>query len=205
MRDRERRPRDGGFHWFVQINHGECGARTGSVVSFTVDGREASETALWESGLTTLLELTVPDGADGAAGEPGPDAPASPEGEPPAAATVTTSLHPGWNLVGWVGPTTPASELFGRSDPRAHRGLRVGRRGAALPGRDAARPRSEPGQLARGQGLWLHIGGGRTVEWVRALSGEGRLASLRPGLNLVAWTGRDQVPAEEALARLGGR
>ena len=27
-------------------------------------------------------------------------------------ATITTTLYPRWNMVGWVGPETPASELF---------------------------------------------------------------------------------------------
>ena len=34
--------------------------------------------------------------------------------EEPAAddGTITTTLYPGWNMVGWVGPETPASKLF---------------------------------------------------------------------------------------------
>ncbi len=195
-------PDDGGFRWFVQIDQGECGARAGSVVSFTVDGREASETAVWESGPTTRLELTVPDEARDPAVEPPPTAATSPEGEPPETGTVTTSLHPGWNLVGWVGPPTPASELFAAipeltavyawdREARRYRGAARSAGGSGL------------GQIARGQGLWLRVGGGQTVEWARPLSREGRLVSLRPGLNLVVWTGRDQIPAQEALARLG--
>ena len=33
--------------------------------------------------------------------------------EPPEGETITTVLHPGWNMIGWVGPETAASELFG--------------------------------------------------------------------------------------------
>ena len=32
--------------------------------------------------------------------------------EEPGRQTITTVLYPGWNLVGWVGPDTPTSELF---------------------------------------------------------------------------------------------
>ena len=44
-----------------------------------------------------------------AAGSPSRVAAAS---EPDEADTITTVLYPGWNMVGWLGPTTPISELF---------------------------------------------------------------------------------------------
>ena len=194
-------PGYGGFHWFVQIEHDECGARAGSVVSFTVDGREASETVVWEPDLTMLLDLTVPGGPAPAV-EPGPVPPASPEREALAARTVTTSLHPGWNLVGWTGPTIPASELFA-AIPELTAVYVWDSEAGLYRGATRRAPGFELGRLARGQGLWLRVGGGQAVEWVRPLSDEGRLVSLRPGLNLVTWTGRDQVPVTEALARLG--
>ena len=46
----------------------------------------------------------------GAAAASPPDVAAS--SEPDAADTITTALYPGWNLVGWLGPGTPTSELF---------------------------------------------------------------------------------------------
>ena len=121
--------------------------------------------------------------------------------EAPEADTITTVLYPGWNMVGWVGPSTSTSELFDAipalrqvsawdADAQAHlHALR--RRYGELP------------TLTPGMGLWLRLSGDSTVEWARAVSRESVLLSLRAGENLVGWTGQDGTPVAEAVARLG--
>jgi hypothetical protein len=39
-----------GYLWVAQIDDGECGASTGAVISFTLDGAATSETATWAAG-----------------------------------------------------------------------------------------------------------------------------------------------------------
>ena len=119
--------------------------------------------------------------------------------------TITTTLYPGWNVVGWVGPETPASELFdelpalGRIfawDAEEQRYLRL------MPSSGSA---GDPHLLAPGDGLWLYMGGTSPVEWTREASEGSVLLDLRSGPNLVAWGGRDGTTTEEAVARLGDR
>ncbi len=115
--------------------------------------------------------------------------------------TITTVLHPGWNMVGWVGPETPTSELF-EALPQLRRvsawDAGEGAYLRAFRGRSAELP-----SLTPGTGLWLHLGGDTTVEWTRPVSGEAVLLSLRTGRNLVGWTGEDSAPIEEAVGRFG--
>ena len=123
------------------------------------------------------------------------------ETEPPAADAITTVLHPGWNMVGWVGPSTPTSELFDEIaslrqvsawDALAKEYRRARRDGhAPLP------------TLAPGMGLWLLLGGNASVEWTRPVSHEAVLLSLHAGLNLVGWTGENGTAIEDAVFRFG--
>jgi hypothetical protein len=120
-------------------------------------------------------------------------------------ATITTVLHPGWNMVGWVGPETPASELFDD--------LPVLGRIFAWDGEEQRYQRLMPSSgsmddqhlLAPGDGLWLYIGGTSPVEWTREASEDSVLLELRAGRNLVAWAGRDGTPIDEATVRFGER
>ena len=117
------------------------------------------------------------------------------------AATITTVLHPGWNMVGWVGPATPTSELFEE--------LPALRRVSAWDAGENAYLRAFRGRhnelpsLTTGVGLWLHLGGDAAVEWTRPVSGEAVLLSLRTGQNLVGWTGEDGTPIADAVGRFG--
>ncbi len=117
--------------------------------------------------------------------------------------TITTTLYPGWNMVGWVSPETPASELFddlpalGRifvwdGEEQRYRQL--------MPSSGSA---GDQHLLAPGDGLWLYIGGTSPVEWTRKASETSVLLELRAGRNLVAWAGRDGTPIEEAVGRFG--
>ena len=118
-------------------------------------------------------------------------------------ATITTELHPGWNLVGWIGPDTPVADLFeeipalqlvSARDAHADRYVRA-RRGDGSP----------PGSLrllTPGMGLWLWIGGDEPVAWARPAEAAGVLLQLQRGLNLAAWSG-GPGSLEDALAGFG--
>ena len=127
---------------------------------------------------------------------------ASASEEPPDGETITTVLHPGWNMVGWVGPETPTRELFDA--------LPTLRQASAWDAEAKeyrrARRRSETDlpMLTPGMGLWLLLGGNAPVSWTRAVSDEGVLLPLHAGLNLVGWTGDDGTPVGEAVARIDG-
>ncbi len=119
----------------------------------------------------------------------------------PEAETITTVLHPGWNMVGWVGPKTPVADLFDE--------LPALRRISAWDAGEGGYQRAFRGTYAQlpsltpGVGLWLHLGGDATVEWTRSVSGEAVLLSLRTGWNLVGWTGDSGTGIDEAVARFG--
>lgn len=119
--------------------------------------------------------------------------------------TITTTLYPGWNMVGWVGPETPASELFDALPALAGIFAWDSEAGGY---RHRARPivhLLHPLVLSPGQGLWLELGGDAPVEWTREASEDSVLLELRAGRNLVAWAGRDGTLIEEALGRFGER
>ena len=125
--------------------------------------------------------------------------------------TITTVLYPGWNMVGWVGPSTPTSELFDAipalrqvsawdADEQAYQ--------------HALRRRYDDlATLTLGMGLWLRLGGDSTIEWTRLVSGEGVVISSAPGGT--SWAGRARtarlsrmpspVSATSSWRRRGGR
>ena len=115
--------------------------------------------------------------------------------------TITTVLYPGWNMVGWVGPSAPTSELFDAIP--ALRQVSAWDAGAQAY-RHAVRNRYDDlATLTPGLGLWLRLGGDSTIEWTRLVSDEGVVISLRAGRNLVGWTGAGRLTAEDAAAQLG--
>ena len=135
----------------------------------------------------------------GAAAASPPDVAAS--SEPDAADTITTALYPGWNLVGWVGPGTPTSELFDAIP--ALRQVSAWDAEAQAYQHAVRRRYGDLATLTPGTGLWLRLDGSSTVEWTRAVSDDGVLLSLHAGRNLVGWAGGDGTPVEDAVARLG--
>lgn len=109
--------------------------------------------------------------------------------EPSPDESITTELHPGWNMVGWLGPEAPVSELF-EAVPALQRiyawNSEAQRYQSALPART---PQHGLRQLIPGMGLWLFIEGDRPVAWTRPVAAEGRVLPLHAGWNLVAWSG----------------
>lgn len=117
--------------------------------------------------------------------------------------TVTTTLHPGWNMVGWLGPPTPAVKLF-----EAIPDLQRASAWDAEHQRYLSRTRTSISryglrELRPGMGLWLQRGGEEAFEWTRPVDAGGVLVSLHAGRNLVGWAGGDGTETGEALARFG--
>ena len=121
----------------------------------------------------------------------------------PRGDVVTTELQPGWNMLGWLGPETPVSELF-EVVPELERvfvWLGEHQRYEWATRNNPSNRRLPP--LTPGLGVWMYIGGTATVEWTRPVVPDPLLLSMHAGRNLVGWTGRDGMPVEEAVARFG--
>ena len=121
----------------------------------------------------------------------------------PPSRTLTTELSPGWNLSVWLGPPSHVSEIV-RAIPALVRAVvwdpDLRQYLSLAPGVSAG---GGVTQLEPGMSLWLYLGGTAAVEWTRPVYEDDRLVSLRRGLNLVGWTGRADVPIEQAVAGLG--
>ena len=115
--------------------------------------------------------------------------------------TITTTLYPGWNMVGWVGPSTPTSELFDAIP--ALRQVSAWDAEAQAYQHALHNRYSDLPTLTGGMGLWLLLGGYSNVEWTRPVSDVPVLLFLHEGLNIVGWTGAGRLTAEDAAAQLG--
>ena len=127
----------------------------------------------------------------GAALEP---APAAATDEPAGDGTITTVLHPGWNMVGWVSPETSASDLFEQIPELAGISAWDSEAGGYQRRHRPTVRLLDPLRLAPGWGLWLYLDGKAPVEWTREPSEDTVLIELQAGRNLVAWAGRDGTP-----------
>ena len=121
-----------------------------------------------------------------------------------ATRSITTVLHPGWNAVAWLGPEAPVTDLFD-AVPALRRAYAwdVAEQRFRGSSRNSI-PLDGLSRLTTGMGLFVQVGGDAPVEWTRTALAESALLSLREGLNLVGWAGRDGVPVENALAPFGG-
>ena len=123
--------------------------------------------------------------------------------EAPDPHTITTTLYPGWNMVAWLGPEAPATDLFEAIPQLA--------RASAWDADNQRYQRRTINSVARygltelepGMGLWLELGGDTPFEWTRTVPEGGVLLSLRAGRNLVGWSGSDAMLTEDALKRFG--
>ncbi|MYA19757.1 MAG: hypothetical protein F4Z25_05720 [Chloroflexi bacterium] len=113
---------------------------------------------------------------------------------------ITTLLHPGWNMVGWVGPAAPTSELFEALPQLQTVGAWDASAGAyryAWPGSNNDVPAVTPGM-----GLWLYLGGDRQLYWTRPGTSDGVVLRLGAGRHLVGVVADGAVkPPEDAEAR----
>ena len=115
--------------------------------------------------------------------------------------TITTVLHPGWNMVGWVGPSTPTSELFDAIP--ALRQVSAWDAEVQAYQHAVRRRYDDLATLTPGVGLWLHLDGPSTVEWRRLVSDVPLLLFLHEGRNLVGWTGTERLTPEDAATQFG--
>ena len=116
---------------------------------------------------------------------------------------ATTTLRPGWNLTGWTTEETDAGALFEAIPAlEAAYAWDAGTQSFKRASSDDAEGAGDLTTIAPGMGLWLHLGGEEPVTWTRPVAPEGGVVSLRPGWNLVAWTGRDGAAPEDAFAFL---
>ena len=110
--------------------------------------------------------------------------------------TITTVLYPGWNMVGWVGPTKSTSELFDAIP--ALRQVSAWDVGDRVYQHAVRRRYDELPTVKPATALWLRLRGDMTVEWTRPAEPDGVLLQLSEGINLVA------VADPEAVDRLDG-
>ena len=89
--------------WAVQIDDGECGAASGSEITFTVDGNAANETVAWSAGGASEVTLTYDMGDMGGDGDdtmtPEPPKPPKPPDTGNAGLAGTSSSSP-WLALG---------------------------------------------------------------------------------------------------------
>ena len=118
--------------------------------------------------------------------------------QPPANLKV---LQPGDNLVGWVGFPAPTQDVFDQI-PEAELiytwDAESSRYRFAARGFDATLPEVKPGM-----GLIVRIAGDAPVEWDQPTVADGEWVTLRPGPNLVAWTGPSGTPLDLAVRSIG--
>lgn len=111
----------------------------------------------------------------------------------PASASEPVFLHPGWNVVGWT-ESTPVDEAMAPIADNIDAvftydsGAQTFRRYA--PGAPAALNSLQT--LRPGDGLLIHVVGPGGVAWTRPGVGAPLDLALRPGFNLVTWTGPSQ-------------
>ena len=115
---------------------------------------------------------------------------------------LVTTLHQGWNLVGWVDVETPVGQLFGDNGVprleavRAWDSVEQSWLTAAPDGGGNLQT------LTPGMGLWLSLSPGESFEWRRARGPYANSTMLREGENLVAWSALDAVPAAVGLRQI---
>ena len=114
---------------------------------------------------------------------------------------LTTTLEPGFNLVGWTQGETSVDAVFASIGPAA----------TALFAWDATARRFRSARadgpaflndlvsLTPGQGFWAFIDGTERIEWHREVLASPPPLGLSAGLNLVGWAGPDGTPVAGAL------
>ncbi|MCY4618541.1 MAG: hypothetical protein OXD50_08315 [Chloroflexi bacterium] len=122
----------------------------------------------------------------------------------PAAASedsFTDFLYPGWNLIGWIEEPTDVVVMFDTLPQLVaiHDGT-----GNSIHRHDD-QALGHLWVLKPGHGYWFEVESQLPVAWQRRLSLANRMIELQAGEQLVAWTGRDDIPIAEALDIIGER
>ena len=114
---------------------------------------------------------------------------------------LTTTLHPGWNLVGWIHEETPTADLFEQLDSleSIHDGSGQSMR---RPVADAPAAEDAALTLQPGRGYWLRIGSDQPLDWTRPAEPSTLRFQLEPGNQLVAWAGPSDRSIDDVLLGL---
>lgn len=114
---------------------------------------------------------------------------------------LTTTLHPGWNLIGWIHEETPAADLFEQLDSleSVHDGSGQSMR---RPAADAPAAEDAALTLQPGRGYWLRIGSEQPLDWTRPAEPSTLRFQLEPGNQLVAWAGPSDRSIDDVLLGL---
>ena len=115
-----------------------------------------------------------------------------------------TRLEPGVNLVGWVGEATPVSQLFDEIPQReVIWAWDTELRDWIVAGRGAPEWLGRLGRVTAGMGLRMQLGGGEPFLWQRSTEPTRGLVKLWTDWNLVAWSGADGTPIDDAVKGIG--
>ena len=110
--------------------------------------------------------------------------------------SFSTTLHPGWNLIGWIQADASVDQVF---EQIAELDLIVDAAGTQA-------ARSEPGSLRRllsGEGYWFRLNADAPVEWIRPASRVSNTVDVAAGVSIAPWAGGANVPIGAALDELG--
>lgn len=108
---------------------------------------------------------------------------------------ITTTLYPGWNLVGWIHEDAPIEVAFDQLPA-----LTLIRGDSGRASRAAAPDESRRlHTLQTGHGYWFWIAGDRTIDWQRRYAGSVTQIRRNPGRHLVAWGGPDGTAFDRAV------
>lgn len=126
------------------------------------------------------------------------------DGKPSLPESVTTTLQPGDNQIGWVAERMSAEDLFARL-PQV---VLVYTWDADSGRYEIAAPRLPQRYwtirfLEPGQGYVLRVGGADSVDWERSVLPASGLVKLRSGLNWSAWAGRDDSAIADVARGIG--
>ena len=112
--------------------------------------------------------------------------------------TFTTTLYPGWNLIGWTEADAPVERVL-ETIPKLQ-SIRSSSQGSAwvvIRANVAGSPARRI--LEMGRGYWLYVSGHRPVLWSRTFDLDAASRELGSGNQLVAWAGLDGVPLVNAV------
>ena len=147
------------------------------------------------------LSLTLLTGLVAALAALGLSAEVANSGEEVAPETITATLEPGDNFIGWVSEPIGVDELFAAipkaaliytwdTDRRSWR--------SAMRDLGGSLTALEPGMAAM-----IRIDGARSVEWERPLTPAKGMVTLYRGVNWVTWVGRDEWPLDQVVRGIG--
>ncbi len=110
-------------------------------------------------------------------------------------------LHPGDNLIGWVGYAVSAQDVFDQI-PQAEL-IYTWDAESSRYHVSARNVQSSLQTIRPGMGLVVRIAGDDPVEWHQPTVADGEWVALKPGPNLVAWTGPSGTPIDLAIRSIG--